>query len=371
MNKQVPIYIISYYNYSDKRTLVGGLRPYYLYEKLRKDDWNVKLITPEKSNVDSLTITENKFLHLLRPILRIFPPDYSIFWGIKIFFYLKKANKFNKFIVFTTVPPHGLGIIGLLCKLFLKNAIWISDYRDLWTENPLYNPPFTKKYIDPIFEKKFHKYSDLVVFNTKWDLEFNIKLFPNIINKSIFVRNGFNFQLINKSKSEMNFVYAGGTTKGEATRRIIKLLEEINSENNLYTCDFYGEYNKELEDCKFINYLGTIEPDKVAELLTNYKFGFIYLPKGCENGGRMAQKFYDYIGSGVTPICFNPSLEMQEIMNEIKVGFSIFKETKNSEIIDYISNVELFDYTKSELLKFSREYQFNYLIQNLSRNLEI
>jgi hypothetical protein len=371
MNKEIPFYIVSYYNYSDKKTLVGGLRPYYLYQKLKEDDCNVYLVTPETSIIGSITISESKFLRLLRPILRVFPPDYSMFWSFKIFLYLRKSNKTNPFVVFTTAPPHGLGIIGLLCKLFLKNAIWISDYRDLWTENPLYKPPITKKYIDPIFERKFHKYSDLVIFNTKWDLELNRRLFTNIHNKSIYVRNGFNLPLKNKSKSEMSFVYAGGTTKGEATRRIIKLLEEINTGNYLYTCDFYGEYNKEMEDCKFINYLGVIEPDQVADLLTNYKFGFIYLPNGCEKGGRMAQKFYDYIGSGVIPICFNTSIEMQEIMNELQVGFSIFTGTTNSEIIDYFSNVHLINYKNSELLKFSRDHQFNYLIENLSKNPKI
>ncbi len=365
MNRDIPIYIVSYFNFSDKKTLVGGLRPYYLYRKLQRELWNVKLITPENSNVGSITIKENKILRFFKPILKIFPPDYSVFWGIKTFLYLKKENRSKKFIVFTTVPPHGLGIIGLLCKLFLRNSIWISDYRDLWTKNALYNPPITKKYFDPILEDKFHCYSDLVIFNTKWDLDLNIKLFPDIVNKSFYIRNGFNNQHENKCFDVFRFVYAGGTTKGEAALRIIKLLEELNLSGYCYSCDFYGEYHNEMDACKYVSYKGTIESEDVPELLTNYKFGFIYLPDGCENGGRMAQKFYDYIGSGVIPICFNTSIEMQHLMNVLGVGFSIYKETTNDELIDFLKKAH-FSSDNNLILRYSRDFQFDKLIERLS-----
>lgn len=366
MKDQTPFYIVSYFTFSDKKTLVGGLRPFYLYQKMIQKGFNVKLITPFSDSNLEIVVKEGSFIQFIKPLLRIFPPDLSIAWSIKVFFYLKKHNANNKFILFTTAPPHGLGLIGLLSKFFLKNVVWISDYRDLWTKNPLYKPIITKRIMDPILEKQFHKKSDLVVLNTHWDLELHRRLYPLINNKSLFVRNGFNKLLTNKSIDNYKFIYAGGTTKGQATIRIIQLLEEINSLGIKCSCDFYGEYDANMENSPYVKYHGSIESDKVAELLTNYKFGFIYLPVGCETGGRMAQKFYDYIGSGVIPICFRASIEMKKIMDDLNTGMSIYDDTITKSVVKFIKTAE-FNADNDMRNIYTRDNQFNILVEQIER----
>lgn len=280
------------------------------------------LITAREAIDDEITIEEG-ILKKLEPILRVFPPDPSLFWSIKVAIYLSKKHASQPFGFLTTLPPNGLGIIGILIKKLIPNSYWVLDWRDLWTKHPLYKPPFTKKFLDPMLEKKYMNKADLVIFNTAWDLEFNQQLFPNTKNKSLFIRNGFDKILTNQAIDEFRFIYTGGTTAGQATVKVSMLMQQLNDHGIEASCDFYGEYDKGMDNAPHIKYYGKIAPENVPSLLTNYKYGLIYLPKGSENGGRVAQKFYDYIGSGVIPICFRASLEMKMLMNTLNTGFTI------------------------------------------------
>ena len=364
VSKKTPFYIVSYFTKSDKKSMVGGIRPYFLYDMLVEKGWNVYLVTPNYENGNEIVITEGYVLRFLKPLLRLFSPDYTIGWALKVYSFFKKNPSESLFVVFTTVPPNGLGIIGLLVKLFLKNSVWIADYRDLWTMNTLYNPPITKKFIDPILEREFHKKADLVILNTNWDSELNQKKFPFLKGKSTFIRNGFDKVLPNKSYRDMKFVYSGGTYKGMATKKINEFLIELNRLNFAYTCDFYGEYDRFMPNAPFIEYKGTVNFKEVPELLTNYKFGMIYLPEGSESGGRVVQKLYDYIGSGVIPICFNASKEMKEILIDLNIGLPINDETNIQDVLKFINGAK-FDVINEKLEKYTRFRQFEGLIERI------
>lgn len=369
MNKNTPFYIVSYFSTSDKNSRVGGLRPYFLYKRLLESGYNAKLILPNVSDNDlTIIIKEGKFIKNIKPFLRIFPPDNSIAWSIKVFLYLKKNNRNNSFIVMTTSPPYGLGLVGLLCKKFLKNSIWIADYRDLWTKNTLYNPPLTKKIINPILEDKFHKYADIIVKNTKWDLVAHIEQFPFTKNKSLFMRNGFNEVIENNSHVKYRFIYSGGTYNGLATNEIVLFLNNLKKINPEIICDFYGEHDEYMNNETTINYCGSKSSYEIPMLLTKYRFGLIYLPENSDKGGRVPQKLYDYIGSGVIPIFFNASVEVTEILKELNTGLIIKKDTQISEIIEFIDNYT-FNMNSNISEKYSRNSQFDYFIKYIENKL--
>ncbi len=369
IDKLKPFYIISYFNFFDKGSRVGGLRPYYLYRMLLEKGLNVQLITPSANDQNQITIKEGLFTKLCKPFFKVLPPDASIIWAIKVFFFLRRVNKKKKFIVFTTSPPYGIGLTGFLCKKFLKNAVWISDYRDLWTKNTLYNPPITKKFLDPILERKFHERADLIVLNTKCDRELHRNVFPFIHSKSIFVRNGFNTVVANQSTNTNKFIYSGGTYKGIATNEIIDFLNNLNKNHNNYSCDFYGEYDESMENSSHIKYCGSIAPESVPELLSNYKYGFVYLPEGSQYGGRVAQKFYDYIGSGVIPICFNASIEMTKIIEDLNTGIIVNKNTSSADLETLFKGAK-FNAQMDQVKNYTRDSQFEYLFNEIfKRNI--
>lgn len=354
------VYIISYVAINDQLSLVAALRPYKFASFLLQKEAPVTIIVPRVGDGTEHVVTEGFFISRFKFFLKIFPPDFTFFWSIGIFLNMRNKWKQAPFSLFTTCPPYGLGFLGLLLKWAGYKFTWICDFRDLWLGNPLYRPPFTKRFFNPWFEKMFYQKCDIMTFNTLWDMEYNCARYPFLRAKSIFVRNGFDTVTPNTCRDDFRFVYAGGTTKGEASPRVINLLEILNAHGIPATCDFYGEFDQFLNKNSYTRYCGVVASEKIPELLSKYKFGFIYLPGGCETGGRVAQKFYDYMGAGVIPVVINPSLEMVMMMKELKTGVTMFNNTSTESLIDQIKGAT-FAARPEELEKLRRTFQFEKL----------
>jgi hypothetical protein len=361
------IYVISYFSLNDQESRVGGHRPFYLFKLLEEKGFEAEFIT---RNIDVGVETEIKegfLLRLFKPILRLAAPDFSIFWSIKVFWYIKKKNLGveSKNIVLTTMPPYGVGLSGWLCKIFLKNIFWVVDFRDMWTSNPLYNPPFYKRGVNKFLEDKYHLSADLIVSNTQWDMNIHRSKYPFADGKLIYIRNGFNFVVENKSlhdKQKIKFVYSGGTYKGLATKKISDLLFNLNMIGVKCICEFYGEHDEFMDSSQFISYMGEVRSESIPHLLSNYRVGLLVLPAANQNGGRVAQKFYDYIGSGVIPLCINPSEEMESLINEINFGFVIKDSTPVEEIKDFLlKSNQVMKY--EDVLQYTRRAQFENLLK--------
>jgi hypothetical protein len=275
--------------------------------------------------------------------------------------YLKRHKDF---VLFTTSPPNSIHMAGLVLKLLKRDFFWIIDFRDPFLLNDLYKPIFFKHRFNQWFEKQVFKRADLVILNTDLNLESYRKKYPFAGNRMLTVRNGFDAVVDNTGADTYRFIYAGGTSKGLASRKIVALLNAINAKGIQLTCDFYGEHDKEVDDCAYTNYKGVILPDEVPQLLKNYKFGFIFLPPPAIGGGRIAQKYYDYIGSGVIPVVINPSLELSNLMEKYKTGIGIYPESTVSDIIEAITNAS-FNMTLEERNEFSRNNQFKKLFSYL------
>ncbi|THH34568.1 glycosyltransferase family 4 protein [Neolewinella litorea] len=368
MKNAKPIYIVSYLTYRDKKSFVGGIRPYKLYKFLSAQGYNAHLITPTSDTGEEMVIPEWKGLSLINSLTRALPPDRLLFWSLRVARSLRQQIGNRPGVVITSLPPHSLGLVGLWLKRWLPNIEWIVDFRDLWTKNTLYAPPLTKRFVDPIIERRYFDVADLVVLNTSWDLSHNRSLFPSIKDKSIFIRNGFD----NLSESifeerSTSFIYTGGTTAGQATVAVSTFLRDIHTEHGIsFQCDFYGEYDDHMDQSAYINYKGKVEPDVVSKVLSNYKFGFIYLPVNSEGGGRVAQKFYDYLAAGVIPICFRASQEMNDMIQSLEVGISIPNEVNTAKILEAIVNSS-FTVKPEKLEEYRREYQFTKLLPFLNK----
>lgn len=355
------IFIVSYVALHDEVSLVAALRPYRLASFLSEKRVPVTIITPKVGDGTESVIPEGYFISLFKFILKAFAPDYTAFWSIRIFLQMRKEWRRSPFFLFTTCPPYGLGCLGLLLKGLGYQFTWICDFRDLWIGNPLYHPPLTKRFFNPWFEKMFFRHSDIMTFNTAWDLNYNCTRFPFLAKKATYIRNGFDVLSQNTSEPDFRFVYAGGTTKGEATPYVINLLKEMNARGIPATCDFYGEYDKALGDGVNVTYHGIVTPEAMTEILTQYRFGFIYLPAGCELGGRVAQKFYDYLGAGVIPVVFRPSVEMVALMRDLRTGVMIFDDSPVESIVDQLKHAS-FSARPEELETLTRNFQFERLL---------
>ncbi|WP_373330835.1 glycosyltransferase [Salmonirosea aquatica] len=360
------LYIISYWSYNNPKTFVGALRPYRMSDFFRQKGWDVTLVTSTCSSGPELTIPESRWMRW--SVLRAFPPDYTFLWALKVIWVLRKKIKYSPIPVYllTTCPPNGLVIAGIVGKFFFPSQIkWILDFRDLWTQHPLYAPPITKRYLDPFIERWAMYHADHIVCNTVWDQNHWSGRFPGHRSKLLTVANGFDHILQNQAVhniDNLRFVYTGGTTAGQATRWIHSLLNCF--QEQVVTCDFYGEYDTFMDTSPCISYRGVVEPEEIPLLLTAYRFGFIYLPKGSEMGGRVAQKFYDYLGSGVIPICYRPSQEMRRLIGELRTGVCI---SENDSPYDTIRAIQIAEFRASaeQLALLQRNTQFEKLYNSL------
>jgi hypothetical protein len=362
-------YLVSYENQGS--SLVGSLRLQRLQHFLQEKGLTSEFITRTAEAEDKVKIIDES------PIIRkwriffnvLFLPDASFIWSISVFNYLKKKE--TPFIVITSLPPYGLCWVGLLLKRTTEKAFWVLDFRDPWTLNPLYKPffSFLKMPFIRLLEAHALQKADLILLNTDTDLEAYTKKYPFIQNKSITVRNGFDQLLENKSGDLPNdvitLVYAGGAyTKGEAPLAISGFLRKINEIADQVFCDYYGEHHPALDQSKYIQYKGTFPQKEIPGILTQYKMGLIYLPEANINSGRIVQKFYDYIGSGVQPIVINPSCEMEKQMDYLGMGLVVFPSFDAKTIFQKIKNI----YTtnrpveKEKLPPFTRAYQFEKLL---------
>jgi hypothetical protein len=370
-------YIVSYLGiHSD---LVGGLRCARLKDFLIEKTSNVRLITSVKNS------SEENHIGITDPIgskgvatkiLSAFSPlDSTIFWGVKVAHFLRKQEAS---ILFTSLPPFGVLLVGLLLKR--KGHFWIADFRDPWTINHLYRPIFLpyKLFFAEMFEKFIFRHANLILLNTDTDKTNYNNKYPNAKNKTLTIRNGFdqrvdNIHLSSEDK-KITLVYAGGVYSGGiAAIDIAKLLLQINKKKKRFFCDFYGEHHSILDQSEFINYKGRFQVEEVPFILSQYSIGLIYLQKECIEGGRINQKFYDYLGSAVQPIVINPSLEMKKQMRELDIGLIVSTDYNPQDVVQkinqmYFSRKEI---KKEKLIPYQRKYQFEILYNHLLNNQNI
>lgn len=358
--------IISFENLN--HTTIGGLRASRLNSFLNEKKINSTLISREKVNKNEIEIKDFFLFKFINKLINYFFFDYTLIWCFKV---KKHLLKEKKIILFTTSPPHGVHLVGYLLKRINRHDIhWIADFRDSYTLNELYRPFLTKRLIDRKFEKLIFKIADQLVFNSKTYLNSYIAKNPLIKNKSVYIRNGFDKNVIcDKKKKWFEFIYSGGNYKGEVVEGIgdfFYAMSNLKIELN-FTCDFLGENHPSISKNNMFNYLGKVEQKNVSQIISNYVFGLVYLPKRNINSGRIAQKFYDYIGAGVIPVCINPTIEMTAIMKKLKIGISIYEETHMefvmSELVRQSDSVE---FNANSVKEFSREDQFDRLLKKVS-----
>jgi len=182
---------LSFWSFYNKKSFVGGLRPYKLNQFLRNRGVSSILLVPEKFKYPEIEIPQPRWVNFLGGLRKAFPPDPSVFWASKVALELRSRNNGRHFFLLTTCPPNGLIIAGLVLKILRVNFTWVLDFRDLWTKHPIYKPPITKKYIDPYLEWLANKKADWIIANTDWDKQLAIRQYPFTRNKILTIRNGF------------------------------------------------------------------------------------------------------------------------------------------------------------------------------------
>jgi len=356
--------VVTYENLS--QTVVGGVRAFKFREFLRGKNKKVTLITREKSFPDDIQIGEFPIPKLIIRGINFFFVDPAFMWVIRVYQHVRKKRDF---ILFTTSPPHGIHLLGCLFKFARRDDVhWIADFRDPFTDNILYKPFLSKRFVDKIYENIIYKYADTLVFNTDTYLVDFVKKHPGLRSKAIVIRNGFDASVNGKEKKAWTkFIYSGGNYKGLAIQGIHRFLELLSNYNKGIRCDVIGEeFYDEDEKYYLLDYLGRVDQDRVLPIISEYVYGLIFLPKANITTGRVPQKFYDYLGAGIIPVCINPSREMKAIMKKLRIGIVIYEESDFNKIyLNFVKRKSNIDFHRDAIMEYSRTHQFSKLLYDL------
>ena len=287
----------------------------------------------------------------------------EIIEGIKIIPLPRAKNRLNR-MIFLPFKAYKLALkqkaeiyhfhdpelifIGLLLKLKRKKVIY-----DIHEDVPrqILTKPYLKKYILYIISYLFEKFENL--FARRFD--FLIAATPHIrdrflkINKNTIDINNFTllkemYSKVQWEERENNIAYIGGITKIRGIIELVKALEYINIDINLYLAgDFEDknleQYVKSLNGWKKVKYYGYVERKGISKILKNSKIGIVTLHPTTNYFESLPVKMFEYLSAGIPVIASNFPL-WKEIVEGNNCGICVDPQSPEeiAKAIEYLIN---------------------------------
>lgn len=177
---------------------------------------------------------------------------------------LKLIKENNIDLIYCTIPPYSIGIVGALLK-DITNLPLIVDYRDGWTTGNEFIKYRTEigAELNAYFEQKMQSKVDYLITVDK-ELAREITIANNIS----VITNGFDssdFKQKNKKIYSNEFIYYGGFLYKEYEESVLKVIEALKEINKFKKIDLIIcgkiqtlDFKKKIEEYDFVKYLGPI-----------------------------------------------------------------------------------------------------------------
>ncbi len=287
----------------------------------------------------------------------------EIIEGIKIIPLPKPKNRLNR-MLFLPFKAYKLALkqkaeiyhfhdpelifIGLLLKLKGKKVIY-----DIHEDVPrqILTKPYLKKHILYIISYLFEKFENL--FARRFD--FLITATPHIRDRFLKINNSSidinNFSLLNEmyndikwEERENNIAYIGGIAKIRGIIELVKALEYLNIDINLYLAgDFENknleQYVKSLNGWNKVKYYGYIERKGISKLLKNSKIGIVTFHPEPNHLFSSPVKMFEYMSAGIPVIVSNFPL-WKEIIERNNCGICVDPQSPEeiAKAVEYLIN---------------------------------
>ncbi len=293
---------------------------------------------------------KNYFYKILSRLMNnIIPPDGHIFWGLLALFCLdKEIKQFRPQIIYTTCSPFSINLIGAWLK-FRYKLPWVTDFRDLWTLNPMPKKGF-KRYHDKVsnsLEYFYLKYCDALIVNTKISRIRMLEKYPFLKNKIRVVSNGFDPDDIpdkNSSRVIPNSFFYGGLISRDINYTplpILKLLSKLKLKNGFQSPfeahyaggegkDFYNMCHEAGLEIKYKAH-GYLAHKDFYSLIQSMTYVIMCMPQGVETRSWLPARLYDYMGNSSRIICLTPrESEIAQILEQYGNGLILFYDEPES-----------------------------------------
>ncbi|MGE7809773.1 glycosyltransferase [Lysinibacillus capsici] len=276
-------------------------------------------------------------------------------------------------LIFVTIPPYTLGIVGTLLKQITRIPL-IVDYRDGWTRKNENNKFRTLegRMINELFEKKVIENADRLV-------TVNIELKHMLLNMGAdlenihVIENGFDYDDYKCNKGETLYqsvktlVWCGKIYPAYYSyfEKVINALKEINKDEIVLKFLIFGdgitEKFKQLFEFDFIEYAGYVNYQEA--ILINHTASINLLINNLEAGG--TSKLYNLVAANrpIFSLVNDENNFVKEFLKPYKNSIIVKYNSSTSEILEgFLKLLESEKNNEKEEFvklynKYSREFQ--------------
>lgn len=368
-------------------TIVGGLRPYGLAKYLPEFCWNPIILTPNLSGesdlkcqiiqtnnedivkvwkrrfglnekkslneIHNVTIKKNKLSIIDKityiPSEIITFPDAQKGWfrhAIRAGYEVIEKNKIDAII--STSPP----ITSHLIAKHLSDKYqlpWISDFRDLWTQNPYSNHCFIRKFFERKLEVNTIRNSHALVTVTQpWVCELK-KLFPR--HQVYEIKNGFDPDIAQNNPvvltEQFSITYTGILYNGRRDPAILfkavrNLINKDIIDSEQINIRFFGPIEhwlfKDVKDSRLegiVQLCGNIPRDQVLQKQRESQLLLLLLWNDPSEKGTIPAKIFEYFATKRPIIALGSPGDsvVKDLINETKTGFYVSNIQQLEEIL--------------------------------------
>ncbi|MCF7813677.1 MAG: hypothetical protein K9N40_04275 [Candidatus Cloacimonetes bacterium] len=312
----------------------------------------------------------------------IFPIDKQIGWVPFAYFKaIKLIKKFKIKNVYITGFPYSAFIIGvLLKKKFHEKIFWLADYRDAWQFEPKLDENINKLRLKIIkkTESKIIRYADYFVFATDYITEKYRSEFPEIVDRSITITNGYDeddFKKIVQFKfNKFTFLYMGKlySFKRSPVPLLNAMKKYLEIDNNFeFNFIHIGTVAQEILDyistqkMNFYNYLGYKSHHNAISYASGANISVIIVNNDPESKGVLTGKVFELARIGNPILALGPRNSLLEnFIIENELGEYAFCEDEK-EILKAIEKI----INKKNNFRFSRDKISEYSRESLTKKL--
>lgn len=270
-----------------------------------------------------------------------------------------QLNSFSPDVLFTQGYPYSMHLVGTWLKQKFKNVLWVADYGDPWSGNPVseLSKPMWRDWLEYKIERLVLRLVDLVTVTTEKTKELYLQLFPFIAPKIMVLPMGFDpedFEFIQpktrkeEEQEQVWFVHTGRIySEARDIRPFINALSTMMHQDPIINSRFRVYLVGEVEESLRAKIQNSPAKDlfvfvswvPLYESIAYMKAADYLLLFGNKGGVQIPGKVYQYLGSG-RPILMIKSMEGDQTA-EIALGSlgSIVVSNDENSILDFLKIV--------------------------------
>ncbi|MFT3961371.1 hypothetical protein [Propionivibrio sp.] len=179
-----------------------------------------------------------------------------LWWPRAAYFGARLIQKMRYQCVFSTVPSYTAHSAAAVIKASDKSSVWVADYRDLWSGNPIFPGCAPIRFLEKMHEKFVLRSADIII-------SINEPLVTELRsihggNRFLTIPNGFDDEEIaiterveaseRKTSAKVTIVYAGSILPGlQDPTPLFQAIKELSESGLLKQGEleirFYGDYS--------------------------------------------------------------------------------------------------------------------------------